>query len=54
VPDPRAFEVEMAIKKKKRRQKSPGIDPNPAELITTGCRTIRFAIHKHFNSIWNK
>jgi len=54
VPDPSAFEVEMAILKKNKGQKSPGIDPNPAELITTGCRTIRSAIHKHFKSIWNK
>jgi len=44
VPEPSAFEVEMAIEKL-RRLKSPGIDQIPAELIKTGSRKIRFEIH---------
>ena len=39
VPEPSAFEVEMAIKKLKEHT-SPGIDQIPAELIKAGCRTI--------------
>jgi hypothetical protein len=35
VPDPSAFEVEMAIAKLKR-YKSPGSDQIPAELIQAG------------------
>ena len=35
VPEPSAFEVEMAIGKL-RRHKSPGIDQIPAELIKAG------------------
>ena len=50
VPEPSAFEVGMAIEKLKR-QKSPGIDQIPAELIKTGGKTIRPAIHKLINSI---
>jgi hypothetical protein len=44
VPEPSAFEVEMAIEKL-RRLKSPGIDQIPAELIKTGSRKIRSEIH---------
>jgi hypothetical protein len=33
VPEPSAFEVEMAIEKLKKRHKSPGIYQIPAELI---------------------
>jgi len=40
VPQLRAREVEMAIKKLKGH-KSPGIDQIPAELIKAGGRTIR-------------
>jgi len=47
VPEPSAFEVEMAIKKLKRRR-SPGIDQISAELIKAGGRAIRCEIHKHY------
>ena len=53
LPEPSAFEVELAIEKLKNH-KSPGIDQIPAELIKAGVRTIRFAIHKLIISIWNK
>jgi len=53
VPEPSAFEVELAIEKLKRH-KSPGIDQMPAELIKAGGRAIRSEIHKLINSIWNK
>jgi hypothetical protein len=39
VPEPSAFEVELAIEKLKRH-KSPGIDQIPAELTKAGGRTI--------------
>jgi len=48
VPEPSAFEVELAIEKLKRH-KSPGIDQIPAELIKAGGRTIRYEIHKLIN-----
>ena len=53
VPEPSAFEVELAIGKLKNH-KSPGIDQIPAELIKTGGKTICCAIHKLIISIWNK
>ena len=53
VPEPSTFELELAIKKLKCH-KSPGIDQIPAELIKTGGRTFRCAIHKLIISIWNK
>jgi len=53
VPEPSAFEVELAIEKLKSH-KSPGIDQFPAELIRAGGRTIRYEIHKLIISIWNK
>ena len=53
VPEPSAFEVEMAIGKIKRHR-LPGIDQIPAELIKAGGRTIHIEIHKLINSIWNK
>ena len=52
VPEPSAFEVELAIEKLKGH-KSPGIDQIPAELIKAGGRTIRHEIHKLIVSIWN-
>jgi len=39
VPEPSAFEVEMAIEKLKRH-KSPGTDQIPAELITAGSKKL--------------
>ena len=39
VPEPNAFQVEIAIEKLKR-QKWPGIDQIPAELIKAGGRTV--------------
>ena len=53
VPQPSAFEVELAIEKLKSH-KSPIIDQIPAELIKEGGRAIRCAIHKLIISIWNK
>ena len=53
VPEPSAFEVDLAIEKLKSH-KSPGIDQIPAELIKKGGRTIRYQIHKLIVSIWNK
>ena len=43
----------MATEKLKRH-KSPDIDQIPAELIKTGCRSIRDEIHKLIYSIWNE
>jgi len=53
VPEPSAFEIELATEKLKSH-KSPGTDQIPAELIKAGGRTIRCAIHKLIISIWNK
>ena len=51
VPEPSAFEIEMAIEKLKRH-KSPVIDQIPAELVIEGERKIRSEIHNLINSIW--
>jgi len=48
VPEPSAFEVEVAIEKLKRH-KSPGIDQIPAEVIKAGGTAIRCVIHKLIN-----
>ena len=53
MPEPSAFEFELAIEKLKSH-KSPGIDQIPAELVKAGGKTIRCAIHKLIISIWNK
>jgi hypothetical protein len=53
VPEPSAWEVEVAIEKLERH-KSPGIDQIPAELIKAGGRTILGVIHKFIIAIWNK
>jgi hypothetical protein len=44
VPEPNAFEVEMAIEKPKRH-KLPGTDQVPAELVREACRTIGCDTH---------
>jgi hypothetical protein len=53
VPEPSAFEVEMAVEKLKSH-KSPGIYQIPIEMIKAGGRTIHSEIYKLINSIWNK
>ena len=53
VPEPSAFEFELAIEKLKSH-KSPSIDPIPVELIKAEGRTICCEIHKLIISIWNK
>ena len=53
VPEPSAFEVELAIDKLKSH-KSPGIDQIPAELIKARGRTIYLEIYKLIISIWKK
>jgi len=53
VPEPSAFEVEMATEKPKIH-KSPGSDQIPGKLLKSGGRTIHSKIHKHINSTWNK
>ena len=53
VPQPSAYEVELAIDKIKSH-KSPGIDQIPAELIRAGGRTICLEIRKLITSIWKK
>jgi hypothetical protein len=52
VPEPSAFEVEMALEKLKRH-KSPGIVQIPAELIKAGGSKIYSEI-QNINSVWNK
>jgi hypothetical protein len=52
VPEPSAFEVELAIENLKNH-KSPGIDQIPAELIKAGGRTIRDEIPPTcFGHLW--
>ena len=53
MPEPSAFEVELATEKLKRH-KSPGTDQIPAELIKVGGGTSGSEIHKLVNYIWNK
>jgi hypothetical protein len=53
VPEPSAFEVEMAIGKLKRH-KSSGVDQIPSEFAKAGGRTTVSEIHKVINRIWNK
>jgi len=52
VPEPSAFEVDMAIEELKSH-KSPNNDQIPAELIKAGCRTICYEIHKLIICIFN-
>jgi hypothetical protein len=53
VPEPSAFEFEMATEKLKS-YKSPGVDQIPAELIKAGGSKTCCEIHKLIISIWNK
>ena len=52
-PEPRAFEVEMAIDKLKRPKSLVIFQITPESIKAEG-RTIRFEIHKFITSIWNK
>jgi hypothetical protein len=52
VKEKSAFEFNMAIDKLKR-QKSPGTDHIPTELIMAGDIKFRSDIHKYIDSIWN-
>jgi hypothetical protein len=47
------FEVEIAIADLKKNN-SPGSDQISEEIIQAGDETLRSAIHKLINSIWNK
>jgi len=53
VPEPSAFEFELAIGKLKSH-KSPGVGEIPAELIKAGGVTICGEIHKLITSVWKK
>jgi hypothetical protein len=53
VPEPSAFEVEMATEKLKR-QVSPSNDEISAELVEARDRTIHSEIHKLVSSFWSK
>ena len=53
VPEPSAFEVELAIEMIKSH-KSLDIDQILGALIKEGGRTIHYQIHKLIVSIWNK
>jgi len=53
VPEPCAFEIEMATGKLKR-PRSPDIVHIPAELVKAGGKTICSEIHKLINSTLNK
>ena len=53
MPDPSAFEIEMAVEKTKRHQLT-GIDQISAELIKAGGKTICSEICKLINYIWNE
>jgi hypothetical protein len=54
VPEPSAFEVEMATEKLKKSHKSPGIVPFPVELIKALRRTIRSELHQLIITVSNK
>jgi hypothetical protein len=53
VPQPSAFEVELAIEKL-RSHKLPDIDQIPAKLIKVGGRKISYEIHNLIIYIWHK
>ena len=52
MPEPSAFEVEMANEKLKSH-KSAAIDQIPAEFIKVSGRTIRSEFHKQKSCIWH-
>ena len=53
MPEPSAFEVELAIEKLKRH-KSPGVDQILSKLFKARGRTFRHVIHNLINSVWIK
>jgi len=53
VPEPSTFAVEMAIEKLKRN-KLPGLDHIPSELIKAKDRAICSEFHKLIHFIWNE
>jgi hypothetical protein len=53
VPEPSAFEAEMAVEKIKGH-KPPGTEQFPAELLKAVGRRVRSDVNKIINSIWNK
>jgi hypothetical protein len=53
IPSPSGLEVEIAFAKLKKYE-SPGSDQILAQLIQAGGETLLSAIHKLFNSVWNK
>jgi len=53
VPEPTAFEFELAIEELSR-QKSPGSDEIQRELTKVVNNKIHYGIHKLIISIWNK
>jgi hypothetical protein len=53
VPQPRTFEVQLAIEKLKSH-KSLGIDQIPKEMTKAGGRTIPYKIHILIIATWNK
>jgi hypothetical protein len=53
VPGPSLLKVEIAIAKLKKN-KSPGSDQIPTELLQAGSKILVPAIHKLIKSIWNE
>jgi hypothetical protein len=53
LPEPSAFDIEMAIEKLKSH-KSPGTDHTPAETIKAIGETIHSKFHKLTNSMWSE
>ena len=53
MPEPSAFEVELAIEKLNSHLR-PDTDQIPAEMIKAGDRIIHYEIRKLIISIWNK
>ena len=53
MPEPRAFEFELAIEQLKIH-KSPGNDKTSTDLIKAGSIKIRYENHKRIIATWNK